>query len=282
MSTCRRSRACYLAGCRNEPCRAANYRYMKRLQYDHARGQKRRIDATQTRVWVERLAAHGWTRTQIADAAGTTPTTIRRIAVGEARNINRSIAAGVLAIPLGRPDQGRIDAAGTIRRLRALAVLGYLIHTIAEASGMDTSMLQGHLAAQHATIPAPIARRIASTYRRLCFIPGPSQISRTRAAARGWHGPLAWDDIDDPACQSSDGVSEQDGAVLSRDELAARRRAEVEHLGSYGASAQEIADRVGLAVKYVENILRQLENGQANSRAPKADPATAIPAACGA
>ncbi|MGF2209015.1 hypothetical protein [Streptomyces albidoflavus] len=269
MNTCRRSRACYTAGCRNEPCRTANYRYMKRLTYDYARGQKRRIDATQTRVWVERLAAHGWNYAQIADAAGTTRVTIRRIATGEARNISRHIASGVLAIRLGRPSRGRVDATGTTRRLRALAVLGYPIHAIAEAAAVDISTLQGHLAARSVSVQAPIAQRIASTYRRLCFTPGPSDRVRRRAAARGWYGPLAWDDIDDPASPPSEGEGEQGDVVLSRDELAAYRRAEVEHLGSYGAPAQEIADRIGLAVKGDENILRQLENGQANSRDTK-------------
>ncbi|MEV4909236.1 hypothetical protein AB0N46_31890 [Streptomyces albidoflavus] len=247
MNTCRRSRACYLAGCRNEPCRAANYRYMKRLQYDHARGQKRRTDATQTRVWIDRLAAHGWTRTQIADAAGTTPTTIRRITVGESRNISRSVAAGVLAIPLGRPDQGRINSTGTTRRLRALAVLGYPIYAIAEASRMDTSMLQGHLAAQHATIPAPIARRIATTYRRLSLTPGPSQISRTRAAARGWHGPAAWEDIDDPACEPE--IDERPAGPGRPEQIDDER---VRILVRNGHSNTQIAVRLGCSKRGVE------------------------------
>ncbi|MCM3822585.1 hypothetical protein ACP4TB_30405 [Streptomyces sp. DR3-1] len=271
MTACRRSRACYLAGCRNEPCRAANYRYMKRLQYDHAHGQKRRTDATPTRVWIDRLTAHGWTRTQIADAAGTTPTTIRRITVGESRNINRSIAAGVLSIPLGRPDQGRIDSTGTTRRLRALAVLGYPIYVIAEASRMDTSMLQGHLAAQHATISAPIARRIASTYRRLSLTPGPSQISRTRAAARGWHGPAAWEDIDDPACEPE--------APTVETELPTGRRSTIDadlvmQLTAAGLSKQQIAWELGCTVRSVERVH--------DRRLVPAPAPAAIPAACGA
>ncbi len=271
MTTCRRSRACYLAGCRTEPCRTANYRYMKRLQYDHARGQKRRIDATQTRVWVERLAAHGWNYAQIAAAAGTTRVTIRRIATGEARNISRHIASGVLAIHLGRPSRGRVDATGTTRRLRALAVLGYPIHAIAETAAVDISTLQGHLAARSVSVQAPIAQRIASTYRRLCFTPGPSDVARARAAARGWYGPLAWEDIDDPACEPEPPTVETEKATGRPATIDADL---VMQLTADGLSKQQIAWELGCTVRSVERIHdRRL--------IPTPAPA-AIPAACGA
>ncbi|WP_176482511.1 hypothetical protein [Streptomyces albidoflavus] len=53
-------------------------------------------------------------------------------------------------------------------------------------------------------------------------------------------------------------------------------------LDSGGGPARARAGRVGRGVGSVEGILRQLGNGQTNSRAPKADPAPAIPAVSGA
>ncbi|MFD9174694.1 hypothetical protein ACFWDT_06125 [Streptomyces diastaticus] len=271
MTACRRSRACYTAGCRNEPCVLANRRYMKRLAFDHARGQKRRVDATQTRVWVERLTAHGWTYAQIATAAGLTRTTIRRIAIGEARNVSRHVAGGILSIRLSRPAQGRITSIGTTRRLRALAVLGYPSHVIATASGIDTSTLQNHLAAQYASIHVATARRIAAAYRRLCLAPGPSDLVRARAAARGWHGPAAWEDIDDPACEPEPPTVDT--------ELPTGRRSTIDadlvmQLTAAGLSEQQIAWELGCTVRSVERVH--------DRRLVPAPAPAAIPAACGA
>ncbi|MGX1708895.1 hypothetical protein ACWIFI_06150 [Streptomyces albidoflavus] len=268
MNACRRSRACYLAGCRNESCKAAAYQYSARLQLDHIRGQYRLIDATQTRVWATRLIANGWCRRQIAAAAGIHQDTVTRLFDGTPE-VNRATAAAILAIHLSPPATGMVNATGARRRLQALSAIGWTLRSISDTSGIHIGTLHTHASGQRATINAGLARQIAEAYRRLALQPGPSDRVRRRAAARGWHGPAAWDDIDNPACEPSGGAGEQGDDELSREELAAYRRIEIEHLSSCAVPVHEIADRVGLAVGSVEGILRQLRNGQTNSRDTK-------------
>ncbi|MGW4181289.1 helix-turn-helix domain-containing protein [Streptomyces albidoflavus] len=271
MTACRRSRACYLAGCRRDACCAAAYRYMSRLRLEHARSQHRRIDATQTRVWIERLSAHGWTHEQIAEGAGAAQSTITRIARGEARVTARRIAASVLAIRLTRPEAKVVDSTGTVRRLRALAAIGYPTRAIAAASGVDVTTIQKQAAGHFPTVRAATARRITAAYRQLILNPGPSQATRRRAAALGWHGPAAWEDINNPACQPEPPTVDT--------ELPTGRRSAIDadlvmQLTTAGLSKQQIAWELGCTVRSVERIHdRRL--------IPAPDPA-AIPAACGA
>ncbi|MFD5027045.1 hypothetical protein [Streptomyces sp. NPDC058373] len=270
MTTCRRSTACYATGCRNRPCVQARYRYEVLLHLDHARGQRRRIDATQTRVWINRLLAHGWNRHQIAAAAGVTHDTARRIMAG-APTTTRTTAAAIQGIRLAPPRQGNIDATGTRRRLQALACIGWTHDAIAKASGVSPDTIASHIYGRPRTIHADLARQIAGAYRRLVTQPGTSTLTRTRAAARGWHGPLAWDDIDNPACEPE--------APTVPTELRTGRRSAVDadlvmELTAAGLSKQQIAWELGCTVRSVERVH--------NRRLVPAPAPAAIPAVAGA
>ncbi len=67
----------------------------------------------------------------------------------------------------------------------------------------------------------------------------------------------AWDDnIDDPAA-----TPETDQNVVDLDnrrELAALRRAEIEHLASFNIPEHEIANRLGMSRDYVHDLLRDM------------------------
>ncbi|WP_230536429.1 hypothetical protein [Streptomyces sp. OUCMDZ-3434] len=251
MSTCRRSRACYLAGCRNEPCKAAAYQYSARLQLDHIRGQYRLIDATQTRVWIHRLIAHGWSRAQIASASGIPVSTVSGIA-GSLQKTSRRNAAAIQSIRLAPPRTGMIDATGTRRRIRALMVLGHRLVDIEDASGVDRRTAQTHAAGRHTTIHADLARQIAGAYRNLMLTPGASDRTRGLAAARGWHGPLAWGDIDDPACEPE--IDERPAGPGRPEQIDDER---VQHLVRDGHSNTQIAVRLGCSKRAVERSRRR-------------------------
>ncbi|MEU2960410.1 hypothetical protein [Streptomyces albidoflavus] len=257
MSTCRRSTACYAAGCRNEPCVKARYRYQVLLDLDHARGVRRWIDATQTRVWINRLLAHGWTRYQIAVASGIAADTVNRIAAGTP-TITRTTATAIQSIRLSSPQRGMVPALGTVRRLRALAVIGWTNAGIAEASGVGAGTISLHSLGRADTIHADPARRIAGAYRRLVTQPGPSDIVRQRAAARGWHGPLAWEDIDDPACQPE---TDERPAGLGRPEQIDDER--VQLLVRDGHSNTQIAVRLGCSKRAVERSRNRTKQKEA-------------------
>lgn len=67
----------YNAGCRNECCKTAAWRYQKGRVLDAARGRPRLIDATGTRRRIQALIALGWSQAQIGEACGVTPMAVR-------------------------------------------------------------------------------------------------------------------------------------------------------------------------------------------------------------
>lgn len=62
----------YIAGCRDECCRAAARNYHKRLVHDHHHGRRRMIDGTGTRRRIQALVALGWSHRLIAEHIGVT------------------------------------------------------------------------------------------------------------------------------------------------------------------------------------------------------------------
>ncbi|MFG2059693.1 hypothetical protein ACGFI9_37345 [Micromonospora sp. NPDC048930] len=100
----------------------------------------------------------------------------------------------------GRSVARRVDGTGTRRRLQALTVLGWRWQDIGDRMGVTREAVQ-HTAASSGLVELATVARVKAVYRDLSTRPGPSPITAARAAAKGWHGPLAWADIDDPTCQ---------------------------------------------------------------------------------
>ncbi|NJP70405.1 helix-turn-helix transcriptional regulator [Streptomyces sp. C1-2] len=180
--------------------------------YQRSQGLTVTIDGTQTRVHIERLTARGWTQRQIAHAAGLNATTLNAIVTGKSRKVRRENAAAVLSIRLdSKPTlpRGYVDATGTRRRLQALMVLGYPVSLVALKAGLGRSTLHPAVDGTWATVHSSTAARVARVYRNLCLHPSPrgprAEQARNEAAANGWHGPMAWEDIDNPACQPDPG-----------------------------------------------------------------------------
>lgn len=95
-----------------------------------------------------------------------------------------------------------VDATGTSRRLRALVAIGYGQPGLAQRLGISVQSLSlillGHQKSVDARLRSAVADLFVDTWSHP--INGPSgERSRTIARAHGWFGPLAWDDIDDPA-----------------------------------------------------------------------------------
>ncbi|MGW7087598.1 hypothetical protein ACWGH2_29435 [Streptomyces sp. NPDC054871] len=195
------SRACYLRGCASEQCERAAYLYMKQLYIDYSHGRRRTCSATQSRAHIDRLLAADWTQAEIAKAADLTHSMIADIRNGRPTIYNRT-ALAVLSIPVGPPPGPRpVDATGTVRRLRALIRIAHSIETITAETGMSRAKLSRITAGHFETISVDTAASIARAYRRLVTVPGKNPGARQYAKNKGWHGPLAWDDIDDPACK---------------------------------------------------------------------------------
>jgi hypothetical protein len=234
---------------------------MSRLRLDHHRGQKRRCNAAQTRHHVERLLAAGWHQAQIARAAGIAHRTVGSVTAG-ADSISKRTALALLSIPIGPPpgDHRDVDSTGTVRRVRALVAIGWPIAHLATQFGLYPTALGNIARGELQHVRATTADTIALHYQHLARTPGPSQRARNEARSKGWHGPLAWDGaaIDNPAAEPETETGELE---LKRDELAALRRAEIEHLASYNLGIHEIGARLGMAPGYVRDILRDLRAG---------------------
>lgn len=88
---------------------------------------------------------------------------------------------------------------GTLRRIQALWRLGYSSADIARESGLPKATVDRVFKRGKRFVWVETADRIAEAYERLCMtVPeGPyHERQRQWAIARGYPGPLAWDDID--------------------------------------------------------------------------------------
>lgn len=258
------SRSCYQHGCPRPECKQADYEYMSRLRLDHHRGQRRRTDATQTRHHIERLLAAGWTKAQIARAAGVAHRTVGAV-VGGVANISKRTALAILSVQIGpAPDDARdVDATGTVRRLRALVAIGWPIAHLAKRLGMYDTAVGNIARGELAQVRATTAENVAALYRELCRLPGPSQRARIDARKKGWHGPLAWDDIDNPAEEP-----DTEGTVLAaRRHKAVIDREQVARLTAQGLSAAQIADVIGCHIRSVSRARGEMARAELEAAA---------------
>jgi hypothetical protein len=100
---------------------------------------------------------------------------------------------------LKRGERLTVPALGTQRRLRALAVMGWSFAEVGRRLGGTSGSCVSNLAKEPKWVYPETAEKIAALFEELCMIPGESKVARSRALAKGWAPPLAWDDIDDPA-----------------------------------------------------------------------------------
>lgn len=96
-----------------------------------------------------------------------------------------------------------IPALGSQRRIQALRAIGYTIPQLAEATGLSTVYLDQLCNGRRSVrINKRNAELIDRAYRTLSVQPlhNTTQATRSRnnARRRGWHPPMAWNDIDNP------------------------------------------------------------------------------------
>jgi hypothetical protein len=260
------SRACHLRGCDQPACRNEHLRYCKRYQYDTAHAGPRTVAAAPYITHVQALVADGWTHAAIAADTAVGITTIRDLAAGEARHIHRDTAAALdRHHPADVAPTWWVDCTGTIRRLRALTVMGWPQHAIAAQLGLGYSTVRAIANGRRRSTPRHTAQAVADLYAQWCRRPGPSPAAAGRARARGWHGPLAWDanTIDEPGAEPDTQGRGVDGK-RKRDCL---RNDEIRHLAGFQFSAHTIAKQVGLPVKDVEGRLAKIRAEKAEAAA---------------
>jgi hypothetical protein len=194
--------------------------------------------------------------TAIAAASGVHPATVAPLAwaahSGARQRVRTSTAAALLTVrrPIdAAPDQAFILAVGTVRRLHALHAIGWPADQIGARIGMSKSHIS-FLCRRQGQVSAGRARAIRDVYEELQGQPGPSRLSRDRAAAQGWAPPAAWDDIDDPQAVPT-GVRTLTAAAPPVD------LAEVRHLLDLRESLDWVAVRLGVAPESVVTAARR-------------------------
>jgi hypothetical protein len=194
---------------------------------------------------------------------------------GKRTKIRHETEAKILAVsPPSSGDPGQyIDITSSTRRVRALCYVGHSYARIAKAANSSPNRIASIANGSQPSIRRDLANRIAAAYPRLAFSPPPANkhTSRTRNVARAkqWHGPLAWSDIDDPACRPEEAAPFQ---ALAKHERDPDKKAEIEHLHLLGESVSSIAKQLGDSEKYIRDqlaaILRQRDRRAQQTRTP--------------
>lgn len=245
------TRARYMRGCRCTDCYDANGRYCKayRTHAHRTGGLSKRLNPAPVTRRIRYWESQGYSHGQIARAAGVARRVVDAHAKGELPSINPDSARRILAVRLNDsviPDYLPVNSVGTVRRLRALAVLGHRVKDIAAASGHMPGALSKILNGHSTGVRGATAQDIATVYEAWQHQAGPCERTRRRAAREGWHGPDAWDDnIDDPAAEPE--------RPLTARQQAQQRTAEIVLLATAGATPEQIAARTGLSVDYVRD-----------------------------
>lgn len=242
---------CYRRGCRRDECRTADRNYRKHSELRRLRGVSGHVPGPLVAAHVRQVLDSGRTRLDIAAESGVSDRAIRYILGGQ-RTVQRPKAAALLAVqPLD--EAARVDATGTIRRIQALAAVGWPIAWTAEQSGHSPAYLFAILAGDVPAVPSATARRIAALYRSHGNRPGNNTHTRSIARRNGWHSQAAWDDnIDDPNAKPEETKPYEESRKYTQDP---DRMREIEHLYLLGESLEQITKQLGGNKKYIRDQL---------------------------
>jgi hypothetical protein len=259
------------------------------------RWKPRYVDAAPVRAHVQALLAAGMSQPALARRLNLPETAFKYLLRGDTgrppgRVVSRETAEAVLGYwPVLKdfPDTASIDPTGTRRRVQALETLGWSKPRMAAELGMMEENFKACL--RRRTVSARFARKVAALYDQLWTVrPEDRGVQqwvadrvRRRAAANGFHGPLAWDDdtIDDPAATpAADALEpiESDGENLANRWLMGEsvilgpkdRKEVLAHLYEWtNLTKAEIAEKLGMTPEAAERQWHRIkEKAQAEGR----------------
>lgn len=178
-------------------------------------------------------------------------------------------------------DHGDVDGTGTRRRLRALARDGWPLRWQAQQVGVsDLSYL---LSERSLRVRRRTAGAVRALYEATAGKLGPSRVAAGKAAAKGWHSSIAWDDatINDPAAKPNYGsrtntYTDVDPVAVERRlhgdrtvRLTVAERREAVRVGSQMMRLYDwqIAERLDIELRSVQRLRTQLGLTPASTRA---------------
>lgn len=268
----------YRRGCRCQKCRSGANQANIRRRYLRQTGRGAERAPHRAAARVEHLRAAGLDDRDIRAQASICCDILYRIMRREG-TIRLATEQRILAVPVPQssgPTKSRayIDGLGTLRRLQALAAAGWYPAEVARRLGRQRENIRQLMRSGDT---ARVAMRQAAAIRHLYEelqdqVPEDHGVphhyaerARKQAASNGWAAPAYWDDDEFDNPEFTPVVS----GHLKRNDMAAIRRAEVEHLASFGLSEHEIAERLGMAYTTVRNIVLELRTGRRRIRPPE-------------
>ncbi len=186
------------AGCTS--CQARNRWYNRRRREKARTGRWEPMVPVETvRAHIADLRAAGMRIVDIAEDSGVPLDTINRVTFATRQQWVTPLTAALIRGVQPRPvDSALVSAVGTIRRLQALARIGWTTELIAERGGTTADAVRK---LSDSTLVTRANRdRIRAAYEQLSGTRGPSRLAALRSERRGFLPPLAWDEgsIDDP------------------------------------------------------------------------------------
>lgn len=249
--------------CRCEPCRVAGRRYRKARFLALAQGTSRLVDTTEAKRHLINAQALGISTRAVALAAGVSPTVAQDIRHGRHARVDRSTADKILAVDPRRlrpKPNARVDPTGTIRRLRALATLGWSGRAMSDRLGISHASVSRALKGAY-EVNSTTRIAVRDGYRTLILTKPPTatrseRIASTKAKLRAlderWAGPLAWNDIDnDEHPETADDYAEATGPQ------------KVAELVDMGLTRDAIAARLGINPRTVTQYARRARKANA-------------------
>jgi hypothetical protein len=160
-----------------------------------------------------------------------------------------------------------VPAAGSARRLQALAWMGHSTPALACRLAVAECVVRRLQRGKPTDVPAALAGAVSAIYDALWDQRGSSPRSAHMAIRRGWCPPLAWDDnpgdphwIDDPAAGPADWKPR-------RATLADRAENAAEVMAAGYATLQHAAWRLGITRDHLEHILARARGRAAGGAA---------------
>jgi hypothetical protein len=146
----------------------------------------------------------------------------------------------------GRLKPGMVPSAGSVRRLQALAALGWNPTQLAERMGTNPENVQNMRRGRSTEVTRMLHDRVAAVYDELQGTPGPSASTRSWAERFGWAPPLAWDDdtIDNAAARPNFGDRPDPRRRIDLDDLERFKAAggtEADYAATVGAAPDSIS-----------------------------------------
>lgn len=231
-------------GCVCVRCEDAR-RHNRRTYKLRQRGYSQRVPVAPVQRHLLALYEAGWNGERVAEVSGVSQATISEVLNGRRESVRRSTAEALLAVKAAdKPHDVMVPALGSVRRLQALAAIGWTMRDICTRAGIQHRYGADLIWSKYPTMHADRAAAITKVYDELHMTPGPSSESRTRARNRGWSPPLAYDDIDNPHESPRQHVRRvRTNKATDVDETAILRRMAGERVPLNNAEARELVRR---------------------------------------